>query len=1668
MKYILLAFFTTALSVISLSQAPFGYYKFENLNYLTKDTNDLISQGGNNDLIWVPNTSMSNGPTGNYIHLSKFSTNASAIAPHTDLGQITGSAKPFGPSASYSIHSEAMKPIIHTYTYTVPATGSSQSYTTTGTDVKRTIQGFSFEYLFRTGEYFGTPILCVWDKVFSIQMYYQSIDIIYHYNDTINSMSSIYTIPLEGMDRKNYNYYTDGNWHHLAITYNNITQKFKLYIDGISPPGFTFGNIPQNNFIGGKGTVDRFLLSKTRLTPTNPNTPPPYDNFDGDIDELAIHDNVLSDEMVLQHYHDMFPNAFASCLSNVLPPTPANSGSYSASTNISPSDVLCCASSLVFEQQMAFTSLGSGYSSATNCATSPSTIHPIDTMEFIPDYTNSSNLISTKKQLELFPYARYSNNSTLHPIVPLFSQMSLQFKENSDGAFGASGQKQFDINKLLVEKYNYAIYLGALEGRLINLIQDPTRYEYKAMEFAKAKPQHLRFLLSNVRHVKDYDTTLLNPNGNNAPHCMKKIYAPLSNFYFTDINGTPYRPFSDIYSYQDIAGRAYDPSQPGVAKLMAKDGASSAKWINQYFNYSQANSSIDIVSNPSMRNNAIDFIFENGEQFLWTGSQNYLLDPTFSQSFLNQPGVPLNLNEFGMKMHLDSLLLPFRDSLLYNPIIHPMLSNTRYTRYDIQGAPAYLGPYKISKGILSHVGYAGKTFPNPFYYPQRQYYWYHANVPGAAAWDHIIKARQYELAEGDDFFAPCVSPGVSEGSSGIYTLSDFEMMRPSSYLAMLKGLAALGADHYLTFAYNMPSPCFPNKSEWNTWQYVMPAYAQAITSRFYDLYKNSTLLPGDANYLFVGGDRQYSFSTGSLADLVVVREEKDLQGNYKAKYAIFGTSQYELYGDSVNSPYSKIVAINLTDHLGNLINKKMKFQIRRQGSVYIYDTQPDLTTAAPQGIKPHIFYQIDKWHERNHPLRWSKDIRMEAEIFDNNHPSSQGDIMEIWTEVPSTISQTANGTPLNGDYSTFTSYMTIYKAQNAFACYQDTSTGPKLTYLFHPTDSAAQDTLYLMLRLRTKANSSGAIITLNSENNLIRRNSISNITSTNWNWYTFDHFINQAVTYENLPLSLHALNIYPQNSDLEIDEVVLTTNRFLSQTQLSNNPCSINDTVSLHISQNTICEGNSVIFNAIPSNGQCVNAPVLYTWDFGNANTMQVPATNNQAISQQFNSAGTYSVHVSLTYANGCKSYDTAYISVNAIPDLTVTGLPNSICKSDPPIALSATPSGGTFTGSGISGNVFDPAASGVGTFTITYSYTDTNACSASINQQITVHGLPVASFTGLPNSICAGTNSYILSGIPGGGIFNGTGISGNTFSPTTVGNYSISYMYTDLNGCSDTSTQLTQVFPRPNLTITSGTTSICATNQVQLNASGATTYSWSPSGTLSNPGIANPIAQPLLPTTYTVMGTHTNSCTNSSTITINVLPTPVHTLGPDQKICAAGQAVILSPNIPYNSQLYSYTWKKIMPGGLQSFLGVGGTYSFTATGNANSTHTYQLCMTNNTSGCTYCDDITFTLTPRPCSTNRENEEQDSLAKSVDFNFEIFPNPAGDNCYIKFNSQMHMIIDISIINQLGQTVKQENNVIVNGGFYNLQLDKLVNGMYYIKLQSNYQMTYKAKILIIEK
>ena len=177
----------------------------------------------------------------------------------------------------------------------------------------------------------------------------------------------------------------------------------------------------------------------------------------------------------------------------------------------------------------------------------------------------------------------------------------------------------------------------------------------------------------------------------------------------------------------------------------------------------------------------------------------------------------------------------------------------------------------------------------------------------------------------------------------------------------------------------------------------------------------------------------------------------------------------------------------------------------------------------------------------------------------------------------------------------------------------------------------------------------------------------------------------------------------------------------------------------------------------------------------------------------------TYTVTV-----DGCTTTDTLEIIVNDLPVITFAAA-GPFCSTDAAVTLTATPAMGTFSGTGISGDQFDPALANIGANEVTYTVTDANGCENSETISINVNATPEPQISPVAD-VCLDAPSFFLSASPAGGIFSGTGVDEGLFDPAVagVGDFEIIYGLPSADGCfgADTITITVKPVPEPVITM--------------------------------------------------------------------------------------------------------------------------------------------------------------------------------------------------------------------------------------------------------------------------
>ncbi len=333
----------------------------------------------------------------------------------------------------------------------------------------------------------------------------------------------------------------------------------------------------------------------------------------------------------------------------------------------------------------------------------------------------------------------------------------------------------------------------------------------------------------------------------------------------------------------------------------------------------------------------------------------------------------------------------------------------------------------------------------------------------------------------------------------------------------------------------------------------------------------------------------------------------------------------------------------------------------------------------------------------------------------------------------------------------------------------------------------------------------------------------------------------------------------------------------------------------------------------------------------------------------QTTGVGIHPIYYAFTNSNGCSDSMLLTVQVNALPSVNLLNF-SDICENEPAITLSGgNPTGGTYSGTGVSSGQFDPSITGVGTFNISYDYTDLNGCSNSVAKSINVIAAPQASVT-VTQTVCENEGAISLNGgTPTGGIYLGTGVSGTSFDPALAGtgSHTISYIVSNSNLCSDTATANIQVNPAPIV-------SHSAVQDFCLNDSASTLTGGTPvGGTYAGIGISGNQFDPQVagigshPISYYF--TNANGCSDTVVFGVNVINAPTVVLNSTSDMCENASAQLLS-GVPV--------------GGTFSGTGVSGTSfdpSISGTGTFIITYTF-----TNGSGCMGMDTDTLTVNSNP------------------------------------------------------------------------------------------------------
>jgi len=203
--------------------------------------------------------------------------------------------------------------------------------------------------------------------------------------------------------------------------------------------------------------------------------------------------------------------------------------------------------------------------------------------------------------------------------------------------------------------------------------------------------------------------------------------------------------------------------------------------------------------------------------------------------------------------------------------------------------------------------------------------------------------------------------------------------------------------------------------------------------------------------------------------------------------------------------------------------------------------------------------------------------------------------------------------------------------------------------------------------------------------------------------------------------------------------------------------------------------------------------------------------------------------------------------------------------------------------------------------------------CSVNEPVLITLHPLPIVN-AGLNDTICNQPIAFTLTGysptMGGTGVWTGNNLVGNVYTPNGVGNQTLTYTFTDLNGCINADQKIvhvvTPVFPNAG-----ADRSFCLQDaSVALNPITQPGGTWAGAGVSSAAGVYqfSPITAGVGSHTLVYTINSGTTCETHDTLRYKVFPMPQVNAGLDKEMCS-GDTVAISATASLGTQPYVYSW---------------------------------------------------------------------------------------------------------------------------------------------------------------
>ena len=325
------------------------------------------------------------------------------------------------------------------------------------------------------------------------------------------------------------------------------------------------------------------------------------------------------------------------------------------------------------------------------------------------------------------------------------------------------------------------------------------------------------------------------------------------------------------------------------------------------------------------------------------------------------------------------------------------------------------------------------------------------------------------------------------------------------------------------------------------------------------------------------------------------------------------------------------------------------------------------------------------------------------------------------------------------------------------------------------------------------------------------------------------------------------------------------------------------------VTPNPICPGETAQIVVTPN-----PAGTALEWDMMSAATLSCDKCPNPIASP----LTTTTYRVTTPDAN-CPSGADITVEVTPLPELNLVDQVS--CALEPrqlqpinesDVVYDWTP--GLFLNDSLVGNpIATPTQAGVYVYQVE---ANRNGCKSSGTVTLTAYNASIE-VTTPEQSVCAGTALTLATTTTGTPGTIGWLPAGPDIAPTNTTTYTATLFYG--SGCVAQDSVMITAIPLPELTLADNPT-VCLGNSVFLNNNNdpGITYVWTPTNGLNNANVGNPLATPLVATSYNVVATSNSfgSCKNEGDVSVSIADATI-SAGDDQTICF-GETITLTATI--------------------------------------------------------------------------------------------------------------------------------------------------------------------------